>query len=239
MHFERSQPTVIFVAALIAGALALAPRPSNDASAAGACDAAFEAGFASITQPELEADLLQLASSPLEGRDTPSAGLARAAVYIEKRFTAAGLQPAEGEKFERAFQRELPEPVPAGCALELTVGAAEPRKFEYEKDFVPLTGCNGNAGGELVFLGFGIDSKGEHFDEVEGKDLIGKVALIVEGEPRHAKRFAGPELTADATLWTKLATLRDHKLAAVIVARRAPELSVAEAKKKQIGRAHV
>jgi len=224
MLLGRAQHALILSAALCAGAWAIGPRPPSDPL--------LDAALATITQAELEADLQQLACPQLEGRDSPSSGLSRAAKYIEQRFEAAGIKPFDDAKYERAFQRDLPMAVPEECALDLTVGGAEPRKFEYATDFVPLTGCDGNATGEIVFLGFGIDSKAEHFDEVEGKDLIGKIALIVEGEPRNAKRFEGPELTPDATLWTKLETLRDHKLAGVLVARRAPELSAADAKKK-------
>jgi hypothetical protein len=228
MSFERAQSASILGVAVFGAALALALRPSSTASS----DPALDAAFATITQGELEADLQQLACPQLEGRDSPSAGLLRAATYIEHRFEAAGIKPFDDAHYERAFQRDLPTPVPEECALDLTVGGAEARKFEFATDFVPLTGCDGSASGEIVFLGFGIDSKAEKFDEVEGKDLFGKIALIVEGEPRNAKRFDGPELTPDATLWTKLETLRDHKLAGVLVARRAPEVSPAEAKKK-------
>jgi hypothetical protein len=187
-------------------------------------------GQASITLKELETDVWQLASAELEGRDSPSDGLARAAQYISERFRAAGWKPAKGETFTYPFSRNLPEPVVAECKLDLFVdGAAQ--TFVYESDFVPLVGCSGDAQGELVFLGFGIDSKRERYDEIEG-DLTGKVALILEGEPRHQKRFDGPELTPDATLWTKLAALRDAKVAGVLLVRRAPEPGAAGGKKK-------
>ena len=201
------------VGALALGTAALAPRER---------ESSFAPAFASITEPELETDLLQLASAPLEGRDSPSAGLERAAQYIEGRLKAAGFKPLEGDSYRRAFTRELPEPVPGECSLRLTLDSGE-TAFEYGRDFVPLATCSGSVQGELVFLGFGIESEKEHFDEVEGRDLLGKIALIVEGEPRHSKRFDGPELTPDATLWKKLSSLRDAKLAGVLVARRAPE----------------
>jgi hypothetical protein len=185
---------------------------------------------ASITRQELEVDVWSLAAAPLEGRDSPSAGLERAARYIETRFEQAGWKPLGGETFKRPFTRALPEPVPAECALASTVDGVA-KTYEYGAHFVPLTGCSGTAEGELVFLGFGIESKSERFDEVEG-DLRGKIALILEGEPRHPKRFEGPEVTADATLWKKLETLRDNRLAGVLVVRRAPEPGAGAGKKK-------
>ncbi|MCC7013734.1 MAG: M20/M25/M40 family metallo-hydrolase [Planctomycetes bacterium] len=178
-------------------------------------------GQASITSKDLESDLWQLAGAPLEGRDSPSSGLERAASHIESRLKSAGFKPASGESYRRPFTRSLPQPVEEQCKLALTsAGATQAMRFGQQ--FVPLTGCSGSAQGELVFLGFGIESKSERFDEVEG-DLRGKIALIVEGEPRHPKRFEGPEASPDATLWKKLESLRDNQLAGALVVRRAPE----------------
>jgi hypothetical protein len=212
----------------VAAVLVLAPG----AAEAPRGDPSLDAAFSTITDKELETDLWQLASAELEGRDSPSSGLERAAKYISSRFERAGLKPVSGDKFTLPFQRDLPEPVAEECKLELTLDAAAPRTFTFAQDFVPLTGCDGSATGDLVFLGFGIESTNEHFDEIEGAGLRGKIALIVEGEPRHAKRFDGPELTPDATLWKKLGNLRDNGLAGVLVARRSPESGAGAGKKK-------
>ncbi|HVS09006.1 MAG TPA: M28 family peptidase [Planctomycetota bacterium] len=185
-------------------------------------EAARATGFATITEEDVGLHLRNLAAMAHEGRDSPSAGLTRAARYISERFGEAGCEFASGESFLWPFSRSLPAPVAAECALSLAVEGAEPRTFELGRDFVPLAGCGGTAEGELVFLGFGINSKREHFTEVDGR-LSGKIALILWGEPRHAKRFDGPEESPDASLWAKLETLREAKLAGVILARRPPD----------------
>ncbi len=74
----------LLVLALTAGLAA----PDGDTSAGPA------AGFATIVQPDIEADLQALAGPALEGRDSPSAGLSRAADYIAERLRQAGLKGA-------------------------------------------------------------------------------------------------------------------------------------------------
>jgi len=113
-------------------------------------------------------------------------------------------------------------PVPEQCRLELLVGSEDPVPFSYGEDFVPLPGFTGAASGELAWVGFGIKSRKERYDSLAGLDLKGKVALLLEGEPRHRRAFEGAEVTADASVWNKLVALRAAKAAGAIVVRRPP-----------------
>jgi peptidase M28-like protein len=224
-------------------AIALAGDPVEELRAA------WSAGSETIVEAELTEHLRQLASPELEGRDSPSQGLARAGRYIARAFHDAGLAPVAGAAptgeapkteseqernarelaaYLRPFENSLPRPLPSGCSLSLTVTGQPPREFELGREFVPLVHASGTASGELCFAGYGIESSEEHFDELGGKNLSGKVVLIVEGEPRHAKRFEGPEISADALLWTKLEHLREAKAAGALIARRPPGASLAK-----------
>ena len=180
----------------------------------------FLAGFGQIGADELELHVWNLSSAPLEGRDSPSRGLERSAVYVERELAEAGCQPLEGESFRHTFQRTLQEPAPDGCALRVEGG--EPRVFELGVDFVPVAHCEGEALGELVFCGFGIAARKERYSDLSGRSIRGDVALILEGEPRHRKRFDGPEVTRYSTLWTKLENLAEAEVAGVLVVRRPP-----------------
>jgi hypothetical protein len=111
--------------------------------------------------------------------------------------------------------------------------------FEPGRDFVPIDGATGAAEGELVFAGFGIRAPGEGWDELSGLDLRGKVALIVEGEPDHARRFDGPEISAAASLWRKLADLEQAGAAGVLVARRGAGLAFRHTWAEFVGGEHV
>ena len=74
----------------------------------------FGAGFDSIERADLEAHVRRLAAPELEGRDSPSLGLDRAAAYLERRFAEAGLEPVSelaGDSYLLPFERRMRRPV--------------------------------------------------------------------------------------------------------------------------------
>lgn len=199
------------------------------------------AGEKTITAADLSRHLVRFASPELEGRDTPSVGLTRAQDYVAEVWFEAGVAlppdlaalPAELsaeerrakvlELYRRRYSIPLPQPDAEGSSLALELEAGGPRAFALSTEFVPLSHANGEARGEIEFLGYGIDSTEEKFDEIPDKGLKGKIALIVEGEPRHPKRFEGPELTLDANLWFKLVNLKKAGAEGAIIVRRPPK----------------
>lgn len=201
------------------------------------------AGEKTLQAADLAVHLHRLASPELEGRDTPSAGLTRAQDYVAEVWYAAGmglppdlpaLAPditAEERRakhlagYRRAYSLDAPAPDVGGCSLALEVAGAAPRQFELTRDFVPLRHASGEARGELEFVGYGIEAPEEKFDEIPQKSLRGKIALLIEGEPRHPKRFEGPELSVHANLWFKLERLRAAGAEGAVVVRRPPPAS--------------
>ncbi len=178
------------------------------------------AGFATIVESELAADLALLADPRLEGRDSPSTGLSRAATIIEERLKAAGFVGAgQDGSFRSPFTMKVRVPDPENCALRLEEQGA--REYVLGTDFVPVAYAQGRASGEVVFLGFGIESPQDKYDDVRG-ELKGRVALLVEGEPRHKRLFEGPEVSTAADLFAKLSSLADQGVAAALVVRRIP-----------------
>jgi hypothetical protein len=215
-------------AAAVAAPVSVATPAALAAPAGDGAVADPKAAFASILEADLLADLQFLTAPQLEGRDSPSVGQTRAAEHIAARLKAAGFTGAgEGGSFLLPFTRQLPAPVPEQCALSLHPASgdagSEPRVFAYGTDFVPVWQTGGTARGEAVFLGFGIDSDADKYDDIKG-EFYGKVAVIVEAEPRHKKLFEGPEVSPAADLYEKLLNLREAKCAGVLIVRR-PELS--------------
>lgn len=210
----------------------------------------FDAGLATITKDELEASLRVLAVPEREGRDTPSRGQEQAARFLERRYHDAGWLPAPDSAaawssiskrplpelpaggpasadaqsltgtYLRPWTRRLPQPDEQACYLRLDLGSGAPKEFAYGKDFVALAHCEGEVKGELAFAGFAITEKKESYDDLEGLRLKGRVALVFETEPDNPKRFDGPELTPDASLWRKLELLRAAQVAGVLFVRR-------------------
>jgi len=134
----------------------------------------------------------------------------------------------QGGTFLRPFRVEVDSdrrgvphtrPDAKNCALILARGDAE-QVFEYGADFVPLPRCGGECSGELVFAGFGIRAKKDGYDDLNGLDLEGKIALIIEGEPNHKRKFKGPEITALASVWNKVAALEERGAVGVLIMRR-------------------
>lgn len=140
---------------------------------------------------------------------------------------ASGQSTAVRGTFLRPFKLPLSQADPAS-ALALVggstagAGAAKERTFTLGVDFVPVSGLEGDATGELVFAGFGIDSKQDRYSDLDGLELRAKIALIVEGEPTHARAFDGPQVTRAASLWRKVDALGQAGVKAVIVVRRPP-----------------
>ena len=92
------------------------------------------AAFATITEQEVKASLAVLADPALEGRDTPSTGLQRAADWLEQHYKAAGLKGAGKDgSFRLPFEVTTRTPDAAHCALHEL--GAEAHDFELGKDF--------------------------------------------------------------------------------------------------------
>jgi hypothetical protein len=164
--------------------------------------AAIEAAFETITEADLERHVNHLAAPELEGRDSPSAGLDRAAEYIESELRAAGLTGAgPGGSFRTTYRRRFSVPLPLSCSLVIEREDQEPRACVFGDDFVPLPRCEGEgvAEGAPVFLGFGISAARERYDDFRAGSFKGKVAVVLEGEPRHSKLFDGPEVITDSS----------------------------------------
>jgi len=238
--------------------LALLPllfaAPPAAVATEGTDEAVVEAALEKIETDEIEVHVRYLASRALEGRDSPSTGLDRAAQYLCERFAEAGLvyAPRCAERWAAESQAPMPawsqageadgtflwpyrigelpgggregfqftRPVPDACSLELLVEGEPAREFAYGEDFVPLRGCDGDVRGELVFAGFAISSKTEKYDDFKRLDVADKVALVFEGEPEHAKKFDGEEVTDEASLWRKLHLLHEQRARGALIVRR-------------------
>ena len=137
--------------------------------------------------------------------------------------SADAAAPAATSTFLRPWQRDLPEIDVEGSRLVLVKDAGDAQAFALEEQFVPVPGFEGEAIGELVFVGFGIAARDDGLDELAGLDVKGKVALVLEGEPAHDKKLAGPELSRAASLYAKVGTLAERGAAGVVLVSRPGE----------------
>lgn len=85
----------------------------------------MQAALDGIQASDLRADLKFIASDELEGRDTPSPGLDRAADYIADQFRRAGLEPGLGSSYFQTASMLLEQPDFNHFELKLVSGRKE------------------------------------------------------------------------------------------------------------------
>ncbi len=149
--------------------------------------------------PEFTADAFRshvafLADDLLQGRDTGKPGYDIAARYVATRFEGLGLKPAgsNGGWYQQVpFVTYKVGETPA----RLTIGG---RTFENGKEFV--TGAspselNQSIEAPVVFVGYGLDSPGEGFNDYAGLNVKGKVVAVLSGLPEGTPSEIGAHLS--------------------------------------------
>lgn len=145
---------------------------------------------ATITPDDMKKHLYIIAGKEMEGRDTPSPGLEKAASYIEEQFKAMGLTPGNNGSYRQYYP--LYRDSITGSSLKINGDA-----IELNKDFQPQ--ANNYAAAmrfsEVVFAGYGIVD-GDKRDDYKDLKVAGKLVLIADGIPADYKPsqqgFASP-----------------------------------------------
>ncbi len=163
-----------------------------------------------ITANDMKKHLYIIASKEMEGRDTPSPGLEKAANYIEEHFKSLGLTPANNGSYRQYYP--LYKDSVTNTAVKVN-GTA----FELTKDFQPSASINHTAElrfSEAVFVGFGIvDGEMNPYRDV---DVRGKLVIVLNGTPTGYK----PSNTSGGNpggLMAKLTRAQEKGAAAVLI----------------------
>ena len=133
----------------------------------------------SITAADLKKHLYIVASAEMEGRDTPSPGLEKAANYIEEHFKSLGLKPGNGDSYRLPYTLYKDSVISSSFQVNGT-------PFELNTDFQP--GNNYSAEmpfSEVVFAGYGIVDGS--YDSYKETNVTGKAVLILDGAPADYK----------------------------------------------------
>ena len=137
-----------------------------------------------ITQQDLKKHLTIVASAEMEGRETGTEGQRKAAAYIESQFKEIGLQYPESLK---GYQQHYPLFKDTLIPKSLKIGS---NKLVYGKDYILLPGSSTEdefKATQIVFAGYGIQDKS--YDDYAGKEVKGKIVVIISGEPRVNGKF--------------------------------------------------
>lgn len=166
-----------FVFALAVASISLAANPPALPAVPATVD--------SITPTELRGHLEFLSSSELGGRYTLSANFPIVARYLASELEAYGFRGGEPHgSFLEKFDVVSSKVDATGTSLDLNVNGKE-EAAQYGLDFFgsPQSG-SGTVQGKLVFVGGGISLPEQKRDDYAGKDVKGKIVVVVGGVTR-------------------------------------------------------
>jgi len=173
-------------------------------------DKAVMKAAASITAEDMKKHLYIIAGKEMEGRDTPSPGLEKAADYIEAHFKSLGLLPGNKDSYRQYYP--LYKDSLIGSSLKINGSA-----FELNKDYQPQP--NNYAAemrfSEAVFAGYGIVD-GELRNDYRDLKVTGKLVIILDGVPADYK----PSQTgrnSPASAFAKMEAAMNKGAAAVMI----------------------
>ncbi|MDP2876283.1 MAG: M28 family peptidase [Holophaga sp.] len=136
-----------------------------------------------VAQPPLETrikeDLAFLAGPDRQGRGNGSLGLDQAAAFLTKGYESMGLKP-QSQRF--TFVDRI-----SRTKAKATVGGGAPLVWGQDLDAIGFSADGAFSGKPMLYLGYGLKTMG--YDDLEGQDVQGKVALILRTVP-DAKAFA-------------------------------------------------
>ena len=148
----------------------------------------------SITVRDLKSHLSFLASDELGGRYTFSPSNRIAARYLASQLESYGYRGAarDGSFFQKVplSYRSVDR---ASSLVALTANGAK-QQFKYADDFIGEPPVDMSFAGDLVFVGYGISSPRNNYDDYAGVDVKGKVVVIASGVP---SSLAGVRLAAN------------------------------------------
>ncbi|PYS37011.1 MAG: aminopeptidase [Acidobacteria bacterium] len=157
-----------------------------------------------------------LSADEMKGRGDGSPELDKAADYIASQFRTWGLRPmGDDNTYFQTFQ------VTTGAELgpnnELQINGTA---LKINEDFVPLAFSNStNSDAPLVFAGYGITAPELHYDDYQGINASGKIAVVLRHEPQESEAkspFDGTNFTSHASFVTKAINAKQHGAQGII-----------------------
>ena len=177
------------------------------------------AGFDTIKEDGLRADLTFLASDALQGRMSLQNGDGVAMAWIASEFAKAGLKPGK----DGSYLQAVPLVEYRGDRAQSYV-ALKRAGVEKQWKFPDASGAyraDVDVTGDVVFAGFGITAPELGYDDYKGIDVHGKIVLIFDHEPQEtnaASIFNGTGNTRYATTRVKVLNAQAHGAVGVLVA---------------------
>lgn len=167
----------------------------------------------SITTTDLKNHLSVIASAEMEGRDTPSPGLEKAAEYITAHFKKLGLKPGNNGSFRQTYRLSKD----SLAVLDLTINGMS---FKGVDAVAPIWTSDDKLNlnySEYAFVGYGVVDQNR--DDYEGLDVKGKLVVLIAGSPKGFTPSVQGRL-ASTTLTAKIRNALAKGAGAVFIATR-------------------
>jgi hypothetical protein len=162
-----------------------------------------------------------LASDQLKGRATGSPELEKAAKYIQDQFASFGVKPIPGSGYLQEFPASIGARLNGSNRLQATMNG-KTTTLTASRGFIPFafSAVGNGAPAEVVFVGYGITSAEQKYDDYAGIDVKDKYVLMLRHEPQEndpRSPFAGRETTQHATFANKAVNAKMHGAKGVIL----------------------
>jgi hypothetical protein len=170
-----------------------------------------------------------LSSDRLEGRRTGEKGATLAASYVADQFSKLRLQPGNRAGRRASYYQEFPfvtgvEMARTGnsFALEYTARNGERTRITDLIDARPVPfSMNGRVtGAPIAFVGYGITSRESNYDDYAGRDVKGKIVLVLDGNPENDSPHSA---FGRFNVHTKALTAKDNGAIGMMVVTRQPD----------------
>ncbi|MCY2960650.1 MAG: M28 family peptidase [Planctomycetota bacterium] len=148
-----------------------------------ACQSADSAKNGPSPAQRLHDDVAWLADDAREGRRAGTEEGLVAGRWLAERLRALGLEPAgDRGSYEQEFSVPLEPRSGGGSGLEVAAGV---RVGEGAQSLAPLF-CSekGSVSGPVAYCGYGIELSARAWDDFAGRDLQGKIVVLVRGTPK-------------------------------------------------------
>jgi hypothetical protein len=170
----------------------------------------------------LKASLEWLADDARKGRGPHSSELDSAAEYLTEQLTAIGLTGTQQTTPEyQSFHPKTTWSFDASSHLTCSSPGETEFTLQLNTDFLPLAGSPAiDFAGDLVFAGYGIQSRERGYDDFENVELHQKIAVVLRHEPQlndPTSPFDGKKLTREGLIVEKVRLAAARGATAVIL----------------------
>jgi Zn-dependent M28 family amino/carboxypeptidase len=144
--------------------------------------------LASITAEDMKDRISVLASDDFQGRAPSTVGEEKTINYLAEQFKKIGLKPANNGSY---FQEVSLMKISADTSMKLEInGGKDKISLKFSEEFVGGTPQEDQLirikNSDIIFVGYGINSPENGWNDYEGLDVKGKTVLMLVNDPGYA-----------------------------------------------------